>query len=309
MRWRVDAMSSSVVSRVVGSRRPMLSKRATCGARPPFGLCSIISQVLGMATLRSSPVCRQASQPTKGRRTPISAAMTFAPGRGSSRPDHAVCRGAAEAPASGVPYGCPDRARAAQGARSSRPRRSRWVAGRATIGGAGRVFTTLGRHRRLFRSWLPSPEPCCFGTCTYPGRRGARGAADGVSTAPHPTSGHSTCLSPGKAGLTAPPSPLFPNGDHARRLTVRQRLLLGATDELHARKVVTSRALEAAQRLELDQRETIELCMLVGHYEMLAMTLNSLGVEPERAALAALDGSTTADRRPTSRPPLDAAES
>jgi hypothetical protein len=28
--------------------------------------------------------------------------------------------------------------------------------------------------------------------------------------------------------------------------------------------------------------------MLVGHYEMLAMTLNSLGVEPERGAVAAL---------------------
>jgi hypothetical protein len=27
----------------------------------------------------------------------------------------------------------------------------------------------------------------------------------------------------------------------------------------------------------------IELCMLIGHYEMLAMTLNSLGVEPEAA--------------------------
>ena len=32
---------------------------------------------------------------------------------------------------------------------------------------------------------------------------------------------------------------------------------------------------------ELDEVELIELCMLVGHYEMLAMTLNTLRVEPE----------------------------
>ena len=37
--------------------------------------------------------------------------------------------------------------------------------------------------------------------------------------------------------------------------------------------------------------------MLVGHYAMVAMTLNSLGVEPEASAVAALDGSSrqTAD--------------
>ena len=73
-------------------------------------------------------------------------------------------------------------------------------------------------------------------------------------------------------------------------MTIRQRLLLGATDELHARKVVTS-ATWRQLTSEFDERETIELCMLVGHYEMLAMTLNSLGVEPEPPALTALDGS------------------
>ena len=33
---------------------------------------------------------------------------------------------------------------------------------------------------------------------------------------------------------------------------------------------------------QLDEVRLIELCMLIGHYEMLAMTLNSLGVEPEQ---------------------------
>jgi hypothetical protein len=34
----------------------------------------------------------------------------------------------------------------------------------------------------------------------------------------------------------------------------------------------------------LNDSQLIELCMLVGHYEILAMTLNSLAVEPDRIA-------------------------
>jgi hypothetical protein len=49
---------------------------------------------------------------------------------------------------------------------------------------------------------------------------------------------------------------------------------------------------------ELTDRQLIELCLLVGHYEMLAMTLNSLGVEPESSAVRQLTGATAkaADR-------------
>ena len=35
----------------------------------------------------------------------------------------------------------------------------------------------------------------------------------------------------------------------------------------------------------LSDEELIELCLLVGHYEMLAMTLNSLQVEPDEVPL------------------------
>jgi len=99
-----------------------------------------------------------------------------------------------------------------------------------------------------------------------------------------------------KAGLSAAAIDAVPDWRQHDVLTARQRLLLVATDELHGRKVVTGatwRQLSSG----LDEREVIELCMLVGHYEMLAMTLNSLGVEPEPPALAALDRSAqqTAD--------------
>ena len=62
--------------------------------------------------------------------------------------------------------------------------------------------------------------------------------------------------------------------------TPRQRALLRAADELHADGVIGD-ALWAELASHLDEPLLIELCMLVGHYEMLAMTLNSLGVEPD----------------------------
>jgi len=52
-------------------------------------------------------------------------------------------------------------------------------------------------------------------------------------------------------------------------------------DELHRRRDITNRTWEGLQR-HLSEVELIELCMLVGHYEMLAMTLNALRVQPDR---------------------------
>jgi hypothetical protein len=66
-------------------------------------------------------------------------------------------------------------------------------------------------------------------------------------------------------------------------------VLLAATDELLDGRVVTDRTWRSLSS-QLDEHALIELCFLVGHYEMVAMTLNSLGVEPEPAALARLAG-------------------
>jgi alkylhydroperoxidase family enzyme len=93
----------------------------------------------------------------------------------------------------------------------------------------------------------------------------------------------------GKAGLTACEIARVVAGPSAAGWGSRQRLLLQAADELHDHRVVTDRTWRALTD-ELSERQLIELCLLVGHYEMLAMTLNSLGVEPEPAALARLSG-------------------
>jgi alkylhydroperoxidase family enzyme len=70
------------------------------------------------------------------------------------------------------------------------------------------------------------------------------------------------------------------SGPDAPGWSERQGLLLRAADAMHADGRIGD-ALWAGLARQLDEVRLIELCMLVGHYEMLAMTLNSLGVEPE----------------------------
>ncbi len=60
----------------------------------------------------------------------------------------------------------------------------------------------------------------------------------------------------------------------------RERSILGAADELHRARTLQQETRDQLAEI-LTHEEVIELCMLVGQYEMLAMTLNALGVEPE----------------------------
>src|SRR4029079_16776473 len=56
-------------------------------------------------------------------------------------------------------------------------------------------------------------------------------------------------------------------------------LLLRAADELHADSRISD-ATWAPLSARWDTQQLIEVCMVVGQYHLVAMTLNSLGVEP-----------------------------
>lgn len=166
------------------------------------------------------------------------------------------------------------------------------IAGRATRGEPPRVLTTLARHRRMFRRWLP------FATTLL--LRPALPRSDVelivLRTAWNCGSWYEWpqhVRLAGRAGLPADAVGRVPLGPAAPGWTKRQALLLRATDELHEQRVITD-ATWAELVEELDERQLVELPMLVGQYEMLAMTLNSLGVEPEPTALARLDGAAAA---------------
>jgi alkylhydroperoxidase family enzyme len=153
------------------------------------------------------------------------------------------------------------------------------VIGSATGGGPPNIFTTLARHHRLFRRWLR------FAAVLMPGGklpradtellilRVAHNCGSDYEWAQH----ERIALS---AGLSVEEVQRVRSGPDAEGWSARQALFLKAADELHSEREISDE-LWAELRPLLSDAELIELCMLVGHYEMLAMTLNSLRVQPD----------------------------
>lgn len=154
-----------------------------------------------------------------------------------------------------------------------------WLLGRATGGRPPNIFTTLGRHRGLFRRWL------WFAAGLMPGGRLPRADSELVILrVAHNTGceyewGHHERLGQ-RAGLSAEQVERVRSGPGADGWTPRQRMLLRAADELHSEGRIGA-ALWTELATELDEVLLIELCMLIGHYEMVAMTLESLRVQPD----------------------------
>ena len=140
-----------------------------------------------------------------------------------------------------------------------------------------RIFTTLARHRRLFRRWL------WFAGALMPGGRLPREDTELVILRVADNTGceyewsHHVRIG-SRAGLSREQIEPGPRGRLPRRAgRSGSSMLLAAADELH-RDGEIGDELWARLAAELDEVELIELCMLVGHYEMLAMTLKTLRV-------------------------------
>jgi alkylhydroperoxidase family enzyme len=154
------------------------------------------------------------------------------------------------------------------------------LAGRATGTKPPAVFLTLGRHRRLFWGWL------LFAGALMPGGRLPRRETELVILRVATRSGSAYELAQHRrlgrrAGLTAAEVDAVELGPGHPAWGPRDRLLLRVADALHADRDLSDE-LWTQLRAELDERETIELVMLVGHYTMLATTLTTLRVEPDR---------------------------
>jgi alkylhydroperoxidase family enzyme len=153
------------------------------------------------------------------------------------------------------------------------------IAGFMVGGEPPNVFTTLARHRVLFRRWMS------FASKLMPGGKLPRvdaelvilRVADGTGSdyewAQHEQLGK-------LAGLTEEEVARVKLGPEAPGWSSRQALILAAVDELLGDNRIGDE-LWARLRGEFDEVELIELCVLTGHYAMLAMTLNSLGVQPD----------------------------
>ncbi len=155
-----------------------------------------------------------------------------------------------------------------------------WVLGRATGGTPPNIFTTLARHRGLFRRWL------WFAGALMPGGKLPRADSELVILrVAHNADceyewGHHERLGR-RAGLSDEEIARVRRGPAEAGWSQRQGMLLAAADEMHEQGRIDEE-LWARLAAELDEVRLIELCMLIGHYEMLAMTLRSLEVVPEQ---------------------------
>jgi len=142
------------------------------------------------------------------------------------------------------------------------------------------LFTTVGRHRSLFRRWL------VFAGALMPSGRLPRADTELVilrvahrtgaayEAAHHRRIGRRVGLSETEIEAVA----IDDLG--AGPWTPRRRLLLTAVDELHDECAISD-ATFAGLRGELSDNDLIELCMLAGHYSMVAGLINSLQIAPD----------------------------
>jgi alkylhydroperoxidase family enzyme len=153
--------------------------------------------------------------------------------------------------------------------------------GLSTGGPPPKLFTTLARHRRLYRKWLR------FAGALMPGGRLPRADSEVLILR---TAHNCDCEYEWRhherlgreAGLTAAQIAAIREGPTSSSLSAGQQLLLEAADQLHSARRISDEAWERL-RPAYDDDQLIEICMLVGHYEMLAMTINSLEIQPDRS--------------------------
>lgn len=142
------------------------------------------------------------------------------------------------------------------------------------------LFRTLGRHRPLFRGWLR------FAGRLMPGGTLPRRESEIVIVrVAHLRSctyelEHHLRLG-ARAGLSAAELARLQEPVLDAAWSPRESAILDAVDVLHRDQDLDD-ATWAALRDHLDERESIELLLLVGHYEMLATTIHTLRVEPDR---------------------------
>jgi AhpD family alkylhydroperoxidase len=154
------------------------------------------------------------------------------------------------------------------------------LAGRATSTTPPAIFTTLGRGRGLFWGWLH------FAGRLMPGGKLPRRETELVILRVASVRGcdyefeHHVRLGR-RAGVTAADVERVRAGSTADGWLEHERLLMKVADELLLTRDLSDPTWDEL-RTTYDERRIIELLLLVGHYDMLATTLMTLRLEPDR---------------------------
>ena len=141
------------------------------------------------------------------------------------------------------------------------------------------IFTTIGRHRALFDSWIGLGSMLLF-----KGTLSARVRELAILRTAHLRScayewAHHERIGQG-AGLTEEEIAALRRGLDEHPWSRDDRAVLDAVDELNDTSTLGD-ATWAALAERFEENQLIELVMLIGHYHMVAFTLNALRVQPE----------------------------
>jgi len=142
------------------------------------------------------------------------------------------------------------------------------------------LFLTLGRQHKLFRGWLR------FAGRLMPGGTLPRRETELIILRVAHLRGcayefeHHVRLGK-RAGVTAADVQRVQAGADDDGWSARERALLRGADELVEQRRIGDAAW-AELREHLDEPEAVEFLLLVGHYDMLATFLLTLGVQPDR---------------------------
>lgn len=154
------------------------------------------------------------------------------------------------------------------------------AAGRVTGTEPPAIFTTLGRTKGLFTGWLHfAGRLMPFGSLQ---RRESEMVILTVATereCEYEREHHR--LLGRRAGLTAAEIEGILAGEVVESLTPRETVLRESAQTLVRTKDLDDEQWATLRRMTTE-REAIELLLLVGHYDMLATTLMTLRLEPDR---------------------------
>jgi alkylhydroperoxidase family enzyme len=148
----------------------------------------------------------------------------------------------------------------------------------AVSGATTNIFTTLVRHPGLFRKWLPFGGKLLTGRLPVRDRELLILRTAWLCEAEYEWGQHAPI---GRAaGLAEADLERVVEGPDDPGWAPEDAVLVRAADELHDDSCIgdeTWRALAA----RYDERQLVEVPMVVGHYHMVAYALNTLGVELE----------------------------
>jgi alkylhydroperoxidase family enzyme len=153
------------------------------------------------------------------------------------------------------------------------------LTGRLTGGASPNIFTTLGQHPRLFGAWLHySARLMPFGQLPRSDTELVILRVAWRCRSVYEWRQHVPLAL--RIGLTPEEIRAVTGAGSTNGLSERQGALLGVTDDLLGQRAISEPRWRSV-RATLTDRELIELCLLVGHYQGLASAIGGLAIAPE----------------------------